>query len=345
VRKQSDLSDSTVNSYARALRRIASDLEGIECGSQKFDYQSGGYSEWVQKVNAIRLSEITPARIQEWKKSFLTKAKQDPISQRRAKVTVNSFLRQARSLFSPKKVLRHLGNVELPEPLPFANLTSEREPSLEYKSTIDVRDLIAQAQEDLAQDEPELFKAFLLAVMVGLRRKEIDLLEWSAFQWNEGSIAIEPTEFFEAKSEKSYGRVAVDPEIMEIFRGYRAKASGDFVIESAREPKPNARYQYWRCEKEFDRLVRWLREKGVRANKPLHTLRKEFGSLINAEHGVHAASQALRHADIRVTSKYYVDNRRRVTPGLGHLLVAPGNVVRNDSGELNLERAGAKEVQ
>jgi hypothetical protein len=102
------------------------------------------------------LSRITPERIQEWKKAFLAKGKQDPISQRRAKVTVNSFLRQARSLFSRKKVLRHLGNIELPEPLPFANLTFEREPSLEYKSTIDVRELIAQAQGELAQSAPEL---------------------------------------------------------------------------------------------------------------------------------------------------------------------------------------------
>jgi integrase len=33
---------------------------------------------------------------------------------------------------------------------------------------------------------------FLLAVAAGLRRKEIDLLEWSPFRWEENVIRIQP---------------------------------------------------------------------------------------------------------------------------------------------------------
>lgn len=51
---------------------------------------------------------------------------------------------------------------------------------------------------------------------------------------------------------------------------------------------------------------------------PAH-LRKEYGSLINKAHGIHAASKALRHADISVTNNLYTDSRVRVTPGLGRL--------------------------
>jgi hypothetical protein len=40
----------------------------------------------------------------------------------------------------------------------------------------------------------------------------------------------------------------------------------------------------------FERLTAWLRKKGVKANKPLHALRKEFGSQICAVHGIHAAA-------------------------------------------------------
>jgi hypothetical protein len=58
---------------------------------------------------------------------------------------------------------------------------------------------------------------------------------------------------------------------------------------------------------------------GVNTQKPLHTLRKEYGSLINKIHGIHAASKALRHADISVTNNFYTDSRARVTPGLGKL--------------------------
>jgi hypothetical protein len=55
-------------------------------------------------------------------------------------------------------------------------------------------------------------------------------------------------------------------------------------------------------------LTAWLRKKGIKANKHLHTPRKEFGSQICAVHGIHAASGALRHADIGVTGQFYTDS-------------------------------------
>jgi len=70
----------------------------------------------------------------------------------------------------------------------------------------------------------------------------------------------------------------------------------------------------------YDGLMTWLREKGVTALKPLHELRKEFGSTIANEHGIFAASRALRHADIAITSQHYADKTRRVTTGFGKML-------------------------
>jgi hypothetical protein len=56
-------------------------------------------------------------------------------------------------------------------------------------------------------------------------------------------------------------------------------------------------------------------------------LRKEFGSQINAVHGIHAASRALRHADIAVTNQFYADSQARVRLGLGHLLSDPSEKI------------------
>jgi len=67
--------------------------------------------------------------------------------------------------------------------------------------------------------------------------------------------------------------------------------------------------------------VVWLRKHGVNGNKPLHTLRKEYGSFLTRRYGIHAASRALRHADLRTTSEHYSDSTARVAPGVGHLLV------------------------
>jgi hypothetical protein len=48
--------------------------------------------------------------------------------------------------------------------------------------------------------------------------------------------------------------------------------------------------------------------------KPLHTMRKEIGSIIASENGIFEASRYLRHSDIRITSAIYADKKKTVTP-------------------------------
>ena len=317
--------------YVTAFRRIVSDLfisdpEKAKFDKAKFDPHGGGHKDWVERVDKVKLARLTPQKIQQWKRSFLSVAAPGPISQRSAKTSVNTYLRQARSLFS-RSIVKHLGDVSLPDPLPFAGVEFEPRQSLKYRATFDVQALITKAKAELAHQYPEAFKAFLLAVMVGLRRKEIDLLEWSSFLWNDGLVRIQTTEHFDAKTEDSLGDVAVDSELLELFGGYRARTTSAFVIESHDQPKSGARYWHYRCQEVFDRLINWLRQNGVKGNTPLHTLRKEFGSQVCAVHGVHAASRQLRHADIAITNLFYTDARKRALTGLGHLLKSDDKVV------------------
>jgi integrase len=316
ARRTCDLNPKTFAGYSCALVKICADLGGFSDDRRKFG-DGKAHKIWREKVLSIKLSSLTADRIQEWKVAFLSRAGSDPISQRSAKVSVNSFLRCAKSLFSPR-IITHV-KLELPTPLPFAGCQFEPRPSSKYRSTFDITQLVRTATEALAPTDPEAYKVFLLASMVGLRRKEIDLLEWSAFRWEEGTIRIETTEHFAAKSEDSLGDVAVDPQVMDAFRGYLATSQGAFVIQSSQSPRSVA-YNFYRCEEAFGRLIAWLRSQGVRSLKPLHTLRKEFGSAVNATHGIHAASRALRHSAVAVTDQYYTDNRKRVTSGLGVLL-------------------------
>ena len=55
------------------------------------------------------------------------------------------------------------------------------------------------------------------------------------------------------------------------------------------------------------------REQGVKGQRPLHTLSKDFGSLLCQVHGIHAASKALRHGSLSVSSQFYVESRKRAT--------------------------------
>src|SRR4029077_719824 len=101
---------NTLRGYVSALRKIISDSFDLDPGKAKFDPYAGGHQKWIERVDAVRLGSLTPQKVQQWKRSFLADAPQDPMSQRAAKTSVNTFLRQARSLFS-QKIIKHLGDV------------------------------------------------------------------------------------------------------------------------------------------------------------------------------------------------------------------------------------------
>jgi integrase len=193
-----------------------SEIFGLSEDKQKYDYQQGGLSKWLAKIHPVKLAELTPARVQEWKRSFLATAGTDPLALRRARISVNSLLRQARSLFAVKRI-RHL-QFSLPKPLPFDGVDFEPRQSMKYRSEIDVLKLIKAAKAELRDSLPEAYKVFLLAVRAGLRKKEIDLLEWSSFRWEENAIRIEATRYFHPKSEDSIADLPVDREIMALFQ-------------------------------------------------------------------------------------------------------------------------------
>jgi integrase len=189
-----------------------------------------------------------------------------------------------------------------------------------YRSGFNVETLLESAREELATAKPEQFKIFLLGAMAGLRRNEIDKLPWSAFHWDEGVIHIQATEYFRPKSRESENDIPVDPELIEIFRGFHARARSGFVIESESDPDNGKPYEHYRCHRDFVELIGWLRAHGVVSRTPLHTLRKEFGSQINARFGLVAAQRMLRHAQVAVTAAHYVEIKARPVLGFGHLL-------------------------
>jgi len=61
----------------------------------------------------------------------------------------------------------------------------------------------------------------------------------------------------------------------------------------------------------------------VKAKNAIHSLRKEFGSLIAQQGGIYAASVQLRHSDIRTTREYYLDKKERTVVPIGKILKEP----------------------
>lgn len=336
VQSTVDLRKSTFTAYAQSLRQIASEIADIgdqprlnEDGTPKRDRRrrvvlmsrkdtlNGGREAWLAKVDTVLLSDLTAAAVQRWKIEYINRAGDAPDAKRRAENTAATLIRCARSLFSMKCRKFADEHLVLPDPLPFAGVEIPKKGSTAYKSRIDARQLIEAAQRELT-GEP--FKAFVLALVCGFRKREIDLLSWAQVDFQKGQIRIERTEWFAPKSEDSVGVVDLDAETLALLRGWKAAASGAFVIESDREPSHTAERVRYRCEQHFTVLYAWLRAQGITAQKPLHELRKELGAILASEQGIFAAQSVLRHAQISTTAAYYADKKGRITAGLGALL-------------------------
>jgi len=278
VAEKSLIHSKTIESCGAALRKIAGDIHDVT--------HDGLRSTWRVRVDGIKLATLAAEMIEAWRANFIKAGSVNPVKERSARVSANSFIGRARSLFGADVIARVKDIVEIPSPIPFAGVKVEKVRVPRYRSGFDMATLLESARQELATAKPEEFKIFLLAAMAGLRRNEIDKLPWAAFRWNEGLIRIEATEFFRPKSHESAGDVVVDPELIEIFRGYHARAESNFVIESENEPDNGKPFEHYRCEREFAELIGWLRAKGVVSRTPLHSLRKEFGSQINARYAL-----------------------------------------------------------
>ena len=217
-----------------------------------------------------------------------------------------------RSQCDPKVLLR-----EAVEELHHAD--SETEIAL-YKGKEMSSDLkrAREMQRLQAHSKHQAFIILLLALTTGLRRNEIDKLQWEQILWSKKVLRIEATDCFEPKCD-SDGDIPLDNEVLAFLRQIYLDSSSRFVIDGG-EPKPEVTYRHYRAHQHFDTLIKWLREKGIKTRNPIHAMRKEYGTLICEQAGILAASHLLRHSDIRITEKYYIAEKRNVVSGLGPAL-------------------------
>lgn len=322
----------TFLNYKSCFRLIVGEVFGVKSDKSRFDYRQGGNGKWVERIDSIRLARVTPARVTAWQHRRMKAAGHSPAAIASAKRTANSYVRCARSLFS-RDIRKRLKGVQLPSPLPFDGVELFEQGSMKYVSKVDVQALIAAARSELKLNDPEAYKAFLLGLFAGMRRGEIDLAEWRMVDWQHNVIRLEETEWLRLKTQDSAGEITIDPEVIAELRELMPASHSRFILNSeitretpkskrtwTRPPRNDSVRPYYRCLLIFDRLNKWLRSKGVSANKPLHEMRKEIGALIATKHGIFAASCFLRHSDITTTARHYADHKERISVGLGKLL-------------------------
>jgi integrase len=350
-----DVRESTFNVYSIALRRVAGDILRVRTERKAKPRKGGKPNGEVKRLRSLRekigaasLSIFTPEAVQQWRLAFLTRAGSDARKKRAARISANFVVRQARSLFAPR-VVKFLKALRLPDPLPFAGVEMFPRESMRYISKIDAGEILRKAHDELADQAPAQFLIILLGIAAGLRRGEIDRLPWNHVDFRKRQIFVEDTEAGAVKSSDSRGAVDIDERTIELLRGFHAKADTEFVIDAPQAEEADFSRpwgQRYRCSSVFEKVNAWLRANGVEGNKPLHTLRKEAGSMIATQHGIFAAAQFLRHADIKVTAEHYADKKTRTTIDLGKLLDAgadaPDNVVKMSEDKPEAKKAQAK---
>jgi integrase len=322
ARSVATVNPATFALYAAGLRKIVGDIIKVKRNRKRFGPKGGGARAYRQAIDTAPLELLSPTAIQKWRLEYVKRAK-TPAEQRSQMTSCNSTLRQARSLFG-KKIAKF---VPLPEPPPFQQVEFFPRQSAKYFSRIDAKALLTRARDELAEKDSPPFLVVLLALAAGLRKGEIDTLCWHQIDFDRGVIRVENTDKASLKSADSRGEVPIDASVVELLRGFHARASGVFVIESGDNLSgPRAWGRHYRAQNVFDRVTAWLRKHGVTAKKPLHELRKELGALITSEHGIYAASRVLRHADLATTAAHYTDLKTRPTIPVGEWLM-PENVV------------------
>ncbi len=318
LEKRGSLLPSTYNGYSVSLRWFAARVFNVDGDVKR--YGKAGAATWRQRIEGHRLAELTPDKIQDAMKAHVDQFAATPKKQQSARNSVSSMARQARSLFRPK-LLKLLPFASVANPFAGVEIPSAR--ISKYVSQIDAETLLRVGQKELSASEPEAYKALLLALGAGLRRGEIDNLQWWQVDKKRNTIVVLTTDQYEAKTANSEDTVFVDEGLIAALEKHRQVDQTAYVIQGTRKPNHEAKRSEYRAEGAWKTLVAWLRGKGVNSFHPVHALRKEFGSIIADAADIHVACNQLRHADIGTTAKYYTDSRKRVAPTIGAFLAKP----------------------
>jgi integrase len=297
---RADLRPKTRAAYVGALRWFAARHVGFRTTKKTFGPK--GAAEYQQKVQGVKLGDLSVENVRPLIERHIQSAGGDAAAERSARISVASFIRNAKAAL---KVAEGQG-LKLPEPRPFSGVAKpEGATAPGYTSTFDPARLLREAREELAPDPPA-YIPILLAVGAGLRHGEIENLCWRRVDAQGKRVLVQATGGWKPKTGESEQSVHVSDSLLEELGRFRAKLDDPVTTPAG-----------------LDRAIGWLRRKGLDMDKPLHQLRREFGSIIAQEADLFTASKALRHSSLAVTASVYVEHRKRVAPDIKAMLATP----------------------
>lgn len=250
--------------------------------------------------DALSISTLDAALARKYLRLTLEAAGPGELDRDTAAVTANSTLTQARSVFSKRARRKgiydglNLGST-LTEFLEADKLTTLPRDNYLPPDPALIGKLWTEA-EALRATDPEVWLAFYIASMTGLRRGEIIAGRW---RWLTDSTVTTPVENdFVPKS----GRARTLPVVPDVRREALAVASA-----AGFDTSPDAHWlpgTVGHKEAAFARLGKWMKSLGWTRKRKSHELRAMFGTVLCQQSGPYAAQLALGHQDLKTTTRY-----------------------------------------
>lgn len=329
-RKKKPLLD--IESFCSLYREIVSQLERPPREST-VSYYLQCLKRVCKRVSVKAIDKLTPEKINRYKGLYRSDARKAGRKDEQIEISLVSTLRNAASVFSEesREILARMG-VSLENP--FAGKTGNAVSITPYQPLpTDILEGILnnapllrdgdpnaipperkklkpgqRRQPDFSLPQVSSYAILLLEIACGLRRKEADLAEW---EWlgtdSKGRhfLQIKPTDYFVPKG-RHIRTVPVEGSIFDELTALRNKFVSPFIVPGLLPPrKGEQRKGFYRCDMAHRTLGLWLRQQGITAQKPCHTLRKEYGSHLATHHGLFTAQRMLGHSSPLVTDTYY----------------------------------------
>ncbi len=295
---QKRVSKSTVANVIKVYKEkspVYSKTAGKNVWALKFVLRTCGLSTNLETVN---LTELTESLVPQFQKRlverYVSKAVSESAKREARELALRSsrsLLAQARSMFTKRGHIRDdyaAEGIVVPASID-GFITARRQGRSTKREYHAPDDSVIQATfaevEGFKESDPDLYKAFWIAVGAGLRRGEIRRLEWSHFverngkTWISGGIGKDGEHIEVPIQSKAYAKLSE-------FR----KDKGLFISGGDMPAR---------------RLNEWMATHGWNTQKKIHELRAYIGSLIYQVSPV-AAMQFMRHKSIRVTEAFYV---------------------------------------
>jgi integrase len=241
---------------------------------RSIDWECRAFGALARDIGARRVSDITADKVQ----LFISQA----MAAGKNPASIKGRVKTAKILFS-KANLQAMGLAELKNP--FIGVSLPRVDSEPFNAP--ERKWITSLMSDgLKELQGPALLAFALALGCGLRWGEIISLDYSNVLRDRVRVLAG-----HAKGRRQ----------REVPMGAAVKSAMDTARQASGLVLGNDPASV------HDELAKWLHLHGVTDAKPVHYLRKCFGSLAVADHGIFIGSKLLGHADISITAQTYAN--------------------------------------